>query len=242
MKKFLFLSILFFAACSLRADWKNIRPGLDYRNANNEQTHFFRIDPRRFRIGLLLATDLGAPSLPVHEYVEKTGVLLAINGGFFDELLHPLGLLRQGTNLRNPLRNVSWGVFFLGGREGRTPYIVSKEEWQPEVSKSEMFQNISMAIQVGPRLVINGSIPNFKDSAIAKRSAIGVTKDGWVEIAASDIPMTLQDWAKTLRGDCIQALNLDGGGSTQILSRISGATAKIQGLTTVPTAIGVFEN
>ncbi len=241
MKRFFLIWIFLFLSAPLWAQWKNIQHGFDYRVSENHQIHFFRIHPKELKIDLLLASDYGSSSFTAKNYREKSGTLLVINGGFFDSNYHSLGLLEKDGKLRNPLRETSWGIFFLGGKDGRSPFIISKNDWRPNPSQGEMFQKVTVALQVGPRLVINGSLPSFKDTELARRSAIGITPEGWLEIAASELPLTLHDWALMLSKDCPQALNLDGGSSTQISVQSGNFSLEIGGATAVPNALSVFE-
>ena len=226
MKYVLIFFLLF--PLPLNAEWKGLEPGLDYQKLN-PSAHLFRIQPKQFHLDILLASDYSASALTAEDYKLKSHALLVINGGFFDELFHSLGLLhRKGQTLR-PLRNSLWGIFLIGTNG---PSIIHSNVWRPE--------GASLAIQAGPRLLVDGVIPVFKESGPARRSAVGITKEGWVIIAATDSPMTLGEWAKTLQSDCIQALNLDGGGSTQISATLPILNLNIPGITAVPNALGIF--
>jgi uncharacterized protein YigE (DUF2233 family) len=232
LKKIFLILILLSSCCSLQADWKVLQPGLEYRRLE-ERAHFFRIDPEKFRIDLLLASDYQMAALTAERFRQRSGALLVVNGGFFDEAFRSLGLLQRKGETVNPIRNATWGVFLLKGDRGREPAVIHRNEWKPE--------GVVTAIQVGPRLIVDGKIPPFKESAPHRRSAIGITKDGWVEIAVSEGALTLQEWARELQTDCVQALNLDGGGSTQLsVSLPPDFSVQVGGMTGVPNALAVF--
>ncbi len=226
------LLVLFLSARPLQAEWKALQEGFDYQRVGEASGHFFRIDPKKYRIDLLLAADSGASALTAERYRERSGALLAINGGYFDEAFRSLGLLVRQSRLLNPLRNTSWGIFFLGGKSGTEPAILHRRDWKPE--------GVRTAIQVGPRLVIDGSVASLKDSTAHRRSAIGITSEGMVLIALSDESVTLRKWAELLQKECRQALNLDGGGSSQISVNLPNFSLNLEGLTGVPNAIAVF--
>ena len=57
MKKTLFLLVLCLLPSFAFADWKMVEPGIDYRREGEPTVHFFRIDPARYRLDLLLASD-----------------------------------------------------------------------------------------------------------------------------------------------------------------------------------------
>lgn len=211
------------------ADWRSLRPGLDYEK---EEAHLFRIDPKKFRIDILLASDSQAAALTADRYRERSGAVFVINGGFFDETFRSLGLLQRHGETINPLRKTNWGIFLLGGKEGREPKIILPKQWRPD--------GVSMAIQVGPRLVVDGKIPSFKESTPSRRSAIGISPEGAVVIALSESPLMLREWATLLQKYCVQALNLDGGGSSQLSAKLPNFSLKVEGATGVTNAIAVF--
>ena len=104
-----------------------------------------------------------------------------------------------------------------------------------------------MAVQRGPRLVVNGSIPKLKPS-IAERSAICVNGKGEVLIAATEnLLIQPKDFAEHLRKSegqgglgCKTALNLDGGRSTQIFADIDSFHLNVSGINTVANAVAVY--
>lgn len=209
--------------------WKDLQEGFQYQQISG--THLFRIDPKKYRSDLLVASDYGSAALPAKNYQAKSGALLVINGGFFDETYHPLGLLVKKGVVLNPLRNTDWGIFQT--RPG-IPAILHRQEWNG--------QGVEMAIQVGPRLVINGKVPSFKpEPERHRRSAIGITPDGWILIALSEFPLTIAQWAEQLKKETTSALNLDGGGSSQLTVQLKNFSLEVPGTTNVPNAVAVFE-
>lgn len=185
-------------------------------------------------MGLLLASDYGTSPMTVRQYHERSGVLLVINGGFFDEFYRSLGLLVRQGRLLNPLRETSWGIFLLK-EKGKEASIISHRDW-----KSADLPSTMLAIQVGPRLVIDGKIPSFIESGPTRRSAVGMTRQGMVMIALTEGGLSLREWAELLAQECPWALNLDGGGSSQIAVKTGSFSLNVEGLTAVPNAIGVF--
>jgi uncharacterized protein YigE (DUF2233 family) len=226
----LFFIASFFLSATLHAEWKTLAPGFDYRTENN--VHFFKIDPQKFRIDLLLSSHYGMKSLTADEYRKKSRALLVINGGFFDELYRSLGLLETGGKVVNPVKKAGWGVFVLKGDKGNDPALLLPKDWTG---------GGRMAIQAGPRLVIDGQLTSLKSNAPSRRSAIGITPGNSVEIAISERLLTLQEWGSVLQKDCIQALNLDGGGSSQISVVLPNFSLNMTGETGVPNAVAVFE-
>ena len=202
--------------------------GIAYEKSG--ETHLFRLDPHQKRIELLLAADYSASALSADQFRDKSGAQLVINGGFFDERSRSLGLIvRKGQQL-NPLRRADWGIFQL---KAGIPTILHRQQWSRD--------GVEMALQVGPRLVIDGSIPPFKPEAeLHRRSAIGITPEGWIVIALSDRPIAIHSWAELLQKASRNALNLDGGGSSQISVKLDTFSLNLPGTTAVPNAVAVF--
>lgn len=209
--------------------WKTLQKGFDYQQGG-ARIHLFQIDPKEYRLDLLIAADSGIQTFASKTYREKNGALLVINGGFFDENYRSLGLLVKKGKVLNPLRNSEWGVFQV---RDRISSIIHRGEWNPV--------KVEMAIQVGPRLVIDGRIPSFKpEEQPHRRSAIGVTKEGKILIAIADEPIEMRKWAELIQKYSPHAMNLDGGGSSQISVRLNEFSLELIGTTGVPNAVAVF--
>jgi uncharacterized protein YigE (DUF2233 family) len=102
--------------------------------------------------------------------------------------------------------------------------------WQPAPSE---WKRVVHAVSGGPVLIRNGNLyvglkdENFRKSwtgsHIHARTAIGVTADKHLLLATIEGPHTLWDVAKFLKKlGAVDALNLDGGGSTTMV--VNGAT------------------
>ena len=146
--------------------------------------------------------------------------LAAVNGGYYGDAKQPLGLrISRGRKL-SPLHGTMWGVFYV--RKGRA-HIVPTE-------KFIMRSDITEAVQCGPRLVENGVVQKLKNQ-YARRTGIGVTADGKVVLAVADGSLSLPDWAKFWADknglNCTDALNLDGGPSSQLSLRSKAKTLRV---------------
>jgi exopolysaccharide biosynthesis protein len=103
-----------------------------------------------------------------------------------------------------------------------------------DLSLSKGWNNVTAAVGGGPRLLKNGEINiNGKEEKFSRsityrrhpRSGIGVTADNWVIMAAVDgrqkklsVGVTLKEFAALLKEfGCVDAINLDGGGSTTLV-------------------------
>lgn len=132
----------------------------------------------------------------------------AINASFFDTARAPMGLLIvDGKQVRRPLRAAGWSTFYVAGhRAGIVP------------AGTKLTGGVTQALQCKPRLVVDGKVQSFKANAATRRSAVGIDAQGRVLLVAADGDLTLEQWAACLRDEfgCIDALNLDGGPSTQL--------------------------
>lgn len=98
-------------------------------------------------------------------------------------------------------------------------------DWQ---EKPESWADVLQAVSGGPALIKNGKLfvdlkdENFRktwtSSSIHARTALGVTRNNHLILATIEGPHTLWDVAKMLhRLGCVEAMNLDGGGSTTMV-------------------------
>ncbi len=98
-------------------------------------------------------------------------------------------------------------------------------DWQ---EKPESWADVLQAVSGGPALIKNGKLfvdlkdENFRktwtSSSIHARTALGVTRSNHLILATIEGPHTLWDVAKMLhRLGCVEAMNLDGGGSTTMV-------------------------
>jgi len=197
-----------------------------------------RVDPQRLDLRLIDARDHDCETATVADLAQWTGALVVINGGFFDENDRPLGLMIVDGAEKNPLRKVSWwGVFLL--RDG-LPAILPTRDYQSDSA-------ITQALQSGPRLVVDGRPSSVKPQS-ARRSAIGLTPTGEVLLVACDSPLDFPTFARLLAQSeddgglgCVQALNLDGGASTQLYAKFNRVHVDIPGGWPVPNGWGVFQ-
>ena len=200
--------------------WREAAPGLETREFTEKIGNrsiaitVARIDPARWS---LRVTDRhqgqAGPGARAGDVCPSPGA--AINASFFDENVAPLGLLvidGKQRYPRHPVRGWPGGGGLFVVRKGK-PSIIAHTAKVPVGSE--------YAVQCWPRLVIAGKIPKFKQRPAALRSAVGIDAAGRVLFAATTGSLTFEDWAAFLRDDlgCVEALNLDGGPSTQLAVR-----------------------
>lgn len=220
-------------------EWQTLAPGIQYRDLNStffnpwSHIHVFQIDLEYNELDLVLAKQLSRKYASIDEFAEKSKALIAINGGFFDKNHHPLGLRISERRQKNPLKRISWwGIFYV---KGETPYLSSLKHFKVD-------ERVDFALQSGPRLLVNGKIPSLKPG-VAERSALGITRDKKVIVLVTDgSPMTTFALAQIMKSpplNCIDALNLDGGNSSQLKANIDSFELNVHGFSNVSDAIVV---
>lgn len=224
--------------------WLALDPGIEHRTVTftpasgegNGVIHFFRIDLKRWKLRLINARQFNRQSATIKFLAQEGRARLAINGGFFGADFKPLGLRISDGILQNPIRKVSWwGIFAIVLDK---PLLFSIRDYTPAAPPE-------FAIQSGPRLVVNGSIPSTLKEGLDQRSGIGMTAEGSIVLAVTDNAwLTTTEFAQWMRssegGGCPFALNLDGGHSSQLFYSGRLSEISIENASTVVDAIGVY--
>jgi uncharacterized protein YigE (DUF2233 family) len=135
---------------------------------------------------------------------------------------------------------VDWGIFYM--KDGQ-PHIVHTRDWSAATEKGATF-----AIQTGPRLVVKGKTTSVKPS-FARRSVLCVHTGGRVSLIATDSGLLLSEMAEILRRPesedgfgCTDAINLDGGSSTQLHVNLPDAMQGVRSGDRVPIVLGLLPN
>ncbi len=155
-----------------------------------------------------------------------------VNGGFFDENRAPLGLRITAGKTRIGLRpRVDWGVLVIGDRDAR---IVHSRDFRPD-------PDIRAAIQVGPRLIVDGVALKLKPQS-ARRTAVALDKAGRrLTLVVVDRAIQADVLAARLAAAGFDsALMLDGGPSTQLSLKLGAADIDAPGLYPVPDLLAIF--
>lgn len=203
--------------------WSTVASGLEYTKLANFSKfpdgviHVFRIDPQRYQFQsafIQMPANTNIPAL-----MNQRGAVIATNGGYFSPEIKPLGIrISQGQTF-SKLRPITWwGVFYLRNSQ---PNIVAQRDFRPN-------NNIDFAIQAGPRLVVDGEIPQLA-AGIADRTALGITRNGKVILLVTDnMLLSTTQLGEIMRAsenqnglNCNKALNLDGGHSSQLYTNLS---------------------
>jgi uncharacterized protein YigE (DUF2233 family) len=196
--------------------------------------HVFKINLKQYRFELVQHHQTEQHFPTIHQYAAYQHAPLTFNGGFFDKKQHALGLRISNHHQLNPFKNISWwGVFYI---ENGRPYIKSARHFHSR-------QNIEFAIQSGPRLLVDGHIPPLH-RGYAERTALCILPNQDVAVIITQYyPAELTHLARILKAaplHCQQAINLDGGSSTQFLAKFSGFYRYMSGISSVSDAISVI--
>ena len=167
------------------------------------------------------------------------GPWAAINGGFYDRDLAPMGLVVADGVEHHPLRSNGGSGVFAMTENG--PTILHRTDWEP--GPVQALQSIDRLIDAG------ASVVSSRDDRGAARSAVAVGPDHlWLIVAASDdsirvVPdgvwlrwtarsgLPLWAFADYILGttNALSALNLDGGGSTNLVVKTRAQQFRVIG-------------
>jgi len=235
--KMLIVIFLFLSSATTASPWKKLAQGIEYRDIGANvltpwsHIHVFRIDLKHNQLDLMSATELNKKQASVDQFAHQKNAFIAINGGFFDKNYHSLGLRIGHATQYSPIKQISWwGVFQI---KNNKPTISNISHFKPKAA-------VNFAIQSGPRLLVNGKILPLKPGH-AERTALGITQDGQIVILVTDhTPMTTTTLARLLKSSplyCKDALNLDGGSSSQLYAHIGSFYLNAHGFSDVSDAI-----
>lgn len=241
----LFITLLLSLTGSAQTTWKSVAPGLQYATLNTKEIspwgtlHAFKIDPTFYQLRLAFAKDYNKQTSSARELAKYMNAVIAVNGGFFTPEKHPIGLRIQQGKIRQGIQKTSWwGVFYRVG-----------EKYQIAALRNFRYRKaINFAVQGGPRLIIDGDIPRLK-AGIDDRTAIGITRDQKIILVATEsAPLSTQVLAQIMRRPeaedglyCLNAINLDGGNSTQMYAQVGPVNVSFSGFSAITDAIGVVK-
>ena len=220
--------------------WKHLAPGLEEASYSTHDSQgsevilqLYKIQLHQYRLKLVQAAEFMTDRIYAKDLVKRTGALLAMNASFFDPAFKPLGLIVNDGKTLNPLRPISWWAVFSLGKHGG-----------PKIEKIRKFDanaDVEMAVQAGPRLVEDGkpvpTKPNY-----SQKSFVAIMPTNEVILGATERGLLDSNELSRILADEIhvkQALNLDGGGSTQLYAKVSAYEKEILGFTPVANGIVV---
>ncbi len=207
-------------------------PDLVYREVTvgGGRGHLLEIDLTTAGLRVLDSRAWGKKAMTAAEFAVASGAAAVINAPFFDIDGSPMGLLVVDGDRKQKLRRADWGVFYI---DASGAHIVHTSEYAGT-------SGVQQAFQVGPRLVVGGEALALKPQS-ARRTAVCVRPSGKVLAVVTHGAVQATDLAGFLREEgCVDALNLDGGPSSQMWVSSGDVAMHEPGGTAVPIAVGVF--
>ncbi len=173
-------------------------------------------------------------------FEKPNGDFVAMNGGFYDQDLDPMGLVVSGAKEHIKRRKVG-GSGIIESRSGKIS-ILHQSRYQN--GADEALQSIDRIVAEGKSLVRRRS-----GAPAAARTVVALGKDYlWTIVVVSEKSLQKEGGAMQLRStsqglplwataryvlettDVVDALNLDGGISTQIIARVDDQLLHIRGV------------
>lgn len=248
------LVIFFFPSLSAHAEpelsnilkWQNIEKGLDFARYTlgpeeallRSEVLLLKISPEFFSFDLSIRKE--APRVDnVKNLTKASGALAGINANFFDPKNKPLGILiKDARILQNMHRqgNVLTGVFSI-------------DSTGPKIEYRDLFSSVNklLALQAGPRLIEDGKVLKLSSPEVtSRRSGVALTRKNEVILYVTLLRfpgaslLEIQHMLIQPELEIKDALNLDGGGSSQFyLDKIGSLSEEINisGGDDVPVAL-----
>jgi len=223
--------------------WQTLAPGAaraTLKTEDGQAIELLRFDLEHFRAAVVVGKGLPPQARTAQELRQNRGAVAAVNGGFFDGRVVPLGLRIADGEQRFPLRpKADWGVLVLAGRRAR---IVHTREYPAlPLEKDAGDDHVDGAIQVGPRLLVAG-VPTRLRPQLARRTAVALDQHGReLTLVVVPDPADANDVAERLAAaGYADAMLLDGGPSTQASVELGDAHLEIAGGYPVPDLLAVF--
>lgn len=229
--------------------WKILDEGLscaEYRVSEgglqvSSTVVLLRFDPGLHAIEVVDTRQMKLRHHKAEDVANSLGFSAIINSNFFGKSGEPLGLIISGGEILNPLQKggrVLTGVFGLA----KGKLVISHR-----LSASDF--DFTQATQSGPRLIENGKPLKLSAPLIlSRRSGVAITKEGFGLFFATTHRFPGASLAQVQRMlldsrlAVVDALNFDGGGSSQFFIKPQGELnhpINIWGGDEVPALVGL---
>ncbi|HKX04179.1 MAG TPA: phosphodiester glycosidase family protein [Methylomirabilota bacterium] len=194
--------------------------------------HAFKIDLAVAELRLIPA---GEPPLrrTVEQIVAPYPVVVASNASFFDTEGRTMGLAVDEGRVMASSNRRTWGALVIDGKQGQ---IMLGADIQDPLGHRLIVQGI-------PRLLVGGKVQQLKPQ-IAERTA--VCAGGSIVVLVASTKADATAFARFLADPpdqgglgCWDALNLDGGPSTQLVVKLPALALSLPGGWGVPNALVV---
>lgn len=234
-----------------QSEWRDIATGLQIKVVElstgflSGEITLLKTSLSHFRPQVVRAASFQRNGADVEWYSKRTGASACLNAHFFDQTGNPLGLVVS--------RGIEHKRMQLGGTL-LTGFFLAYHKRVEIRERDKNHKGGLEGIQSGPRLVINGAVANdLDDIDESRRSGICTTSPTEYILFVASSPFrgaTLKELGDILSSpqiQCEDALNFDGGGSTQLFVRqdLPGAQVGFRGIHVlgrdeVPTVLCLF--
>lgn len=207
--------------------WRAAAAGIERAELSTagRPVHAFRITLGEARLRLIAA---GAPGerRPVAAIAAPFPQVVATNASFFDDHDRAMGAgVDQGRDSGQRILK-PWGALVVEGTAAR---IALGSELVPGATPT-------LVVQGTPRLLIKGELVKLKPQTAA-RTAVCAQGDKVLIVVTEPLDATALALLLRDRLGCKDALNLDGGPSTQLVARLGGLRTEVPGGWGVPNAL-----
>jgi hypothetical protein len=205
--------------------WQLLRPGLESIETTIQEGFVFsstisavRASKDYFKPRVFRAAEFGPPANTARNICKLSGASACINANFFDEQRRPLGAVISRGIIHKKLHRKGGTLTGVFVTTKDSFFIVHRSNFSPD--------NVLEAFQAGPRLISDGkSVAGIKTtSAQGALSILCIDKTQDIILAKvalsffTQYPRRIQETLRQAPFHCVQALNLDGGSSSQLFA------------------------
>ena len=234
MKKTSFLSLLMLllAMAAAAGDWQSIAPGVDFQEFSDKSSDVFvtRVDLTNDAIRVVGTpeTDRGSK---VSDYAARTHALAAINGDYFDDTFHPIGMtVGPCGEWDSAKKSKREGYLSIGEGEA----VIKTQTEVPQDSSAEDWMDVTVsgwpALVVGCEALSASELPGSDAFTRSPhpRTAVGLSRDRKTlyfvvadgrRVGAAGLTLAKLAQFMVEHLQVCSAINLDGGGSSTMWVR-----------------------
>ncbi len=223
--------------------WKTLAPGMERRDmtvqtgALKTEAVVIRLDPSV--VVLRVHYRPGDPQLLDEWQAQLPDADLIVNGAFFDETDHALGLIiNDGTAMGQTLSGFG-GMLQVDTAGGTRVRSLVGEPYGGE-GLQQAVQGFPMLIEAGGVMAPQGD--GFDERS--RRTAVGQDRTGrilFISIPYGFVSLAeLQDWLMSSGLDLNIAFGLDGGRSTGMLIHVPGNEEAFPAMDTLPSVVAAY--
>lgn len=208
-------------AADCETEWRRLEKGLDYRaitclgDTDALDVHVVRVDLGRWDLNTAIVEAGTARGV-----AESKEAAFAINANFFDKSRKPMGLIvRSGEEIRSARESTWQSIFLVDGKDRAR--IVLPDKWD------EYNDRAKVAVQAGPRLVVDGHVSGATNNYRAERVGVCIQSDGDLLFFATprDRKLHVREMARIAQRSekkgglsCRNAMLFDGGHSVNFFA------------------------